>query len=65
MQIHYHFVEGEIYVREADLEEFQKIISNTKGAMDMPPGQTFKLGSGKEPTRYTINDYTRSAQEIV
>ena len=47
MQIHYHFVEGEIYVREADLEEFQRIISNTKGAMDMPPGQTFKLGSGK------------------
>ena len=48
MNLHEHFLEGEIYVRDEDIENF----SNSLLRKNEPSGQYFVANSEKRPTHF-------------
>lgn len=62
MRLYNHFVEGNIYLRDDDIEAFSTALNSSRTDSDMPSGQIFKKKNKSLPTNFVVNDYTRSAQ---
>lgn len=60
-----NFLQGKIYVRKEDLEKLLAVLAELESELKLPAGQIIQTTAEKYPTYYVVNDFTRSAQEIV
>ena len=65
MELYNNFIQGEIYVRQSDVEQLQKILLHIEKKYKVPAGQLVPLPSKTLPTFFVKNNFTASAQEIV
>lgn len=62
MELYNNFLQGEIYVRKADVEELQRHLLTFEKEWELPAAQLIGMSPVHLPTHFIKNNYTSSAQ---
>lgn len=65
MEFFNNFLQGNIYVLRDQVARLQETLHQLEEKLNLPSGQLVESHTEKYPTHFTINAFTRSAQEIV
>ena len=65
MEFFNNFLQGSVYVRTQDIQPLQNLLKTLDEELNLPSGQLVPAHIETFPTHFTVNDFTRSAQEIV
>ena len=65
MDVHSNVLQGDVFVRDEDVERVHGVLRELGSQHGMPMGQLVARVDSNPPTHFTTNDFTRSSQAIV